>query len=80
LRRYTQELYLLVFVTRYLDLFYSFISLYNTSMKLIFIGSSGCIIWYMRKHKVVSQTYDAEQAGAYARPLLRSTAFSHVVQ
>ena len=57
----TQELYLLVFVTRYLDLLYSFISLYNTCMKLIFIGSSGCIIWYMRKHRVVSQTYDAEQ-------------------
>merc|ERR1712216_654324 len=56
----TQELYLLVFVTRYLDLLYSFISLYNTC-KLIFIGSSGCIIWYMRKHRVVSQTYDAEQ-------------------
>ena len=52
----TQELYLLVFVTRYLDLLYSFISLYNTCMKLIFIGSSGCIIWYMRKHRVVSQT------------------------
>ena len=30
-------------------------------MKLIFICSSACIIWYMRKHKVVSQTYDAEQ-------------------
>merc|ERR1712216_608509 len=57
----TQELYLLVFVTRYLDLLYSFISLYNTCMKLIFIGSSGCIIWYMRKHRVVSQTYDREQ-------------------
>ena len=57
----TQELYLLVFVTRYLDLLYSFISLYNTCMKIIFIGSSGCIIWYMRKHRVVSQTYDAEQ-------------------
>jgi ER lumen protein retaining receptor len=57
----TQELYLLVFATRYLDLFYSFISLYNTCMKLIFVGSSGCIIWYMRKHRVVSQTYDLEQ-------------------
>ncbi len=34
---------------------------YNTCMKLIFIGSSGSVIWYMRRHKVVSQTYDAEQ-------------------
>ncbi|EEH59780.1 uncharacterized protein MICPUCDRAFT_14346 [Micromonas pusilla CCMP1545] len=57
----TQELYLLVFVTRYLDLFQSYISLYNSCMKFIFIVSSGCIIGYMRKHKVVSQTYDAEQ-------------------
>ena len=30
-------------------------------MKLIFIGSSSCIIWYMREHKVVSQTYDSAQ-------------------
>ena len=30
-------------------------------MKLIFIFSSACIIWYMSKHRVVSQTYDAEQ-------------------
>merc|ERR1712216_695503 len=48
----TQELYLLVFVTRYLDLLYSYISL---------IGSSGCVIWYIREHKIVSQTYDAAQ-------------------
>lgn len=57
----TQELYALVFLTRYLDLFFNFISLYNTVMKLIFISTSFCIIWYMRKHKVVSQTYDKEQ-------------------
>ena len=31
----TQELYLLVFLTRYLDLFYSYISLYNSVMKVI---------------------------------------------
>ena len=57
----TQELYAIVFVTRYLDLLFSFISLYNTIMKLIFIGSSACIIWYIRFHRVVSQTYDREQ-------------------
>merc|ERR1712216_648046 len=57
----TQELYLAVFLTRYLDLLYSYISLYNTCMKLIFIGSSSCIIRYMREHKVVSQTYDSAQ-------------------
>jgi len=57
----TQELYALVFVTRYLDLFYSYISLYNTCMKLIFIATSFSIIWLIHKHKVISQTYDKEQ-------------------
>ena len=57
----TQELYALVFVTRYLDLFSSFISVYNTVMKLIFISSSFCIIWYMRQHRIVAQTYDRDQ-------------------
>jgi len=57
----TQELYAIVFVARYLDLFFSFISLYNTVMKMIFISSSCCVLWYMRIHRVVSQTYDREQ-------------------
>lgn len=57
----TQELYAVVFVTRYLDLFSSFISVYNTVMKLIFISSSFCIIWYMRQHRIVAQTYDRDQ-------------------
>lgn len=57
----TQELYAVVFATRYLDLFFSFISIYNTMMKVFFICSSCCIIWYMRHHRVVSQTYDKEQ-------------------
>lgn len=56
----TQELYALVFATRYLDLFTSFISLYNTSMKLIFLGSSFSIVWYIRRHKMVRRSYDKE--------------------
>jgi len=44
----TQELYVAVFLTRYLDLFWSFVSLYNTLMKLFFIGSSCYIIYLMR--------------------------------
>lgn len=36
----SQALFALVFTTRYLDLFTSFISLYNTSMKIFFISSS----------------------------------------
>eukprot|EP00897_Mesotaenium_endlicherianum_P002313 jgi/Mesen1/2109/ME000151S01372 len=57
----TQELYVLVFTTRYLDLFFSYISLYNTLMKLIFLASSYAIVWYMRYDKVVRQKYDKEQ-------------------
>lgn len=56
----TQELYALVFVTRYLDLFYHFVSVYNTAMKLLFLGSSFAIVWYMRYDKVVRQKYDRE--------------------
>ncbi|KAM7530485.1 hypothetical protein LguiB_033895 [Lonicera macranthoides] len=56
----TQELYALVFLTRYLDLFTGFISLYNTVMKIVFIASSVAIVWCMRWHKVVKRSYDRE--------------------
>jgi len=57
----TQELYAVVFLARYLDLLLNYISVYNTVMKLFFILSSCCIIWYIRYHRVVSQTYDRDQ-------------------
>lgn len=57
----TQELYALVFASRYLDILTSYISLYNTIMKLIFLGSSFSIVWYMRYHKVVRRSYDKDQ-------------------
>ncbi|KAI0034838.1 ER lumen protein retaining receptor [Vararia minispora EC-137] len=48
----TQLLYVLVFVTRYVDLLFvlagEWISLYNFLMKLFFIASSGYIIYLMR--------------------------------
>ncbi|KAF5738272.1 ER lumen protein retaining receptor-like [Tripterygium wilfordii] len=56
----TQELYALVFLTRYLDLFTSYISLYNTLMKLVFIGSSLAIVWCMRMHPAVKRSYAKE--------------------
>ncbi|KAB1221540.1 ER lumen protein retaining receptor [Morella rubra] len=56
----TQELYALVFLTRYLDLLTDFISIYNTVMKLVFIGSSLAIVWCMRRHRVVRRSYDKE--------------------
>ncbi|XP_047310522.1 ER lumen protein-retaining receptor-like [Impatiens glandulifera] len=57
----TQELYSIVFVARYLDLFTNYISLYNTLMKIIFLASSFSIIWYIRRHKIVRRSYDKEQ-------------------
>lgn len=56
----TQELYALVFATRYLDLFVRFISLYNSIMKVVFISTSVLVVWYMRYHRTVRQTYDKE--------------------
>lgn len=55
-----QEIYALVFIFRYLDLFWSFISLYNTIMKIIFITSTLYLIYLMRVKPPVSQTYDRE--------------------
>lgn len=53
-----QELYAIVFSTRYLDIFTDFISVYNTVMKLIYSFS---IVWYMRRHKIVRRSYDKDQ-------------------
>ena len=45
----TQALYVLVFLTRYLDMFMGdFVSYYNTIMKLFFIGSSAYILYLMK--------------------------------
>jgi hypothetical protein len=46
----TQALYALVFVTRYVDLLFRWISLYNFVMKLFFISSS-CYILYLMKYR-----------------------------
>lgn len=56
----TQELYALVFLTRYLDLLTSFISVYNSVMKVVFISSSIAIVWCMRAHPLVRRTYDKD--------------------
>ncbi|PIN23499.1 ER lumen protein retaining receptor [Handroanthus impetiginosus] len=56
----TQELYVVVFLARYLNLFTRYYSFYNTVMKLVFIATSVCIVWYMRFHKVVKQTYNKD--------------------
>ncbi|KAK9840489.1 hypothetical protein WJX74_010541 [Apatococcus lobatus] len=57
----TQELYALVFVCRYLDLFVRWVSLYNTVMKVVFLLSSFTIIYLMRFHPSIRYTYDKQQ-------------------
>lgn len=44
----SQELFLAVFLCRYIDIFWNFISLYNTVMKLLYIGMTVYIIYMMR--------------------------------
>eukprot|EP00298_Acanthocystis_sp_HF-20_P010984 c19164_g2_i1.p1 GENE.c19164_g2_i1~~c19164_g2_i1.p1 ORF type:complete len:214 (+),score=35.58 c19164_g2_i1:23-664(+) len=55
----TQELYAIVYVARYLDLFTNFTSLYNTLFKILYLSSSGYIIYLMRGPLNIK--YDAEQ-------------------
>lgn len=56
----TQELFLIVFLARYIDLFWNFHSLYNSVFKIVYIATSGLIVWYMRRHRTVKNTYDKD--------------------
>jgi len=53
-----QEMYALVFIFRYLDVLWSFISLYNTIMKLIFIATTIYLIYLMQVKIPISRTYE----------------------
>merc|ERR1719231_127716 len=57
----TQELFLIVFVTRYLDLFTTFYSLYNSFMKVAYIASTTYIIYMIRFQEPYKSKYDASQ-------------------
>lgn len=54
----TQELYLLVFVTRYLDLFTTYYSLYNTIMKILYISITAYIIYMVRFTEPYKSVYE----------------------
>eukprot|EP00004_Rigifila_ramosa_P026145 TRINITY_DN8007_c0_g1_i2.p1 TRINITY_DN8007_c0_g1~~TRINITY_DN8007_c0_g1_i2.p1 ORF type:complete len:214 (+),score=64.37 TRINITY_DN8007_c0_g1_i2:67-642(+) len=54
----TMELYALVFTARYPDLFFSFISVYNSAMKVFFLLSSYTIVYWMRT--TMKASYDKE--------------------
>jgi len=54
----THELFLIVFVTRYLDLFTTFYSLYNSCMKVLYIASTAMIIYTIKYREPIKSTYD----------------------
>lgn len=53
-----QEMYAIVFIFRYLDLLWTFISVYNTVMKIIFITSTVYLIYLMRLKPPIATTYE----------------------
>jgi len=57
----TQELFLMVFVTRYLDLFTTFYSVYNSAMKVLYIAATSYIIYMIRCKEPFKSKYDASQ-------------------
>lgn len=80
----TQELYIVVFIARYLDLFTNCVSLYNMVMKLVFVGSSVSIVWCIRLHPIVWKSYDGDLdtfphyfliAGSFATAILYHEGF-----
>ncbi|CAN0366691.1 unnamed protein product [Ectocarpus sp. 6 AP-2014] len=54
-----QELYLVVFLTRYLDLFFRFISVYNSVMKVVFIFLTALTIGMFKYRPSLKASYDA---------------------
>lgn len=64
--RKTQEIYLGVFLTRYLDLIFyphsfSFLDIYNSIMKIIFIGTASTVVYYFRFKEPWKTTYKSEE-------------------
>ena len=57
----TQELFLLVFVTRYLDLFTTFYSIYNSCMKILYICTTALVIYTIKVKEPIASTYDKAQ-------------------
>jgi ER lumen protein retaining receptor len=52
-----QEIYLIVFLARYLDLFTLFYSVYNTLLKLLFISSTAAIVILIRCSEAAKSSY-----------------------
>mmetsp|Transcript_25299 Transcript_25299/g.43210 ORF Transcript_25299/g.43210 Transcript_25299/m.43210 type:complete len:221 (-) Transcript_25299:46-708(-) len=56
----TQEIYVIIFLARYLDLFWNFLSIYNWIMKIIFITASISIVYMIRFTEPIKDTYNKE--------------------
>lgn len=56
----TQELYLLVFCARYVDLFWNFSSMYNWFLKVLFISCSSAIVYFLRFGAPQRASYNPE--------------------
>ncbi len=61
----TFEIYLIVFCTRYLDLFMYFISFYNTFMKILFISADLFILYLMHFNPNFKKTYDRKNEDTF---------------
>lgn len=57
----TQEIYLLVALSRYTDLLTVFYSLYNSIMKVVYIALHALVILLIRCNHQISSTYDQQQ-------------------
>lgn len=57
----THELFLIVFITRYLDLFTTYYSLYNSCMKVMYIATTALIVYMIRSTEPICSTYDKAQ-------------------
>jgi len=56
----TQQLYVIIFVCRYMDVFWNFMSLYNTIMKILFITFSLATVWMMTHARPQASTYSPD--------------------
>ncbi|CEM34761.1 unnamed protein product [Vitrella brassicaformis CCMP3155] len=53
-----QEVYAILFCFRYLDIFWNFVSLYNSVLKVVFLTGTFYLIYLMRFKPPIKETYD----------------------
>merc|ERR1712010_182046 len=61
----TQIIYAVVFACRYLDLFTNFYSMYNTVLKILFLGCTYYIIYLCMYDAQISATYDVDKKDSF---------------